>query len=605
MNPSASSRSLSVSSVSVGSTVKLCGSPASPGGLIWRMYHQPTRPATRITTIDEHEHRVGDPLDRAGLPAQALDGAGGLGVVPRVGAPVERVEVRRASRGRRCRATRRRRRASPAGRPARGPARRRSSRRRPVDRASSQACRMTAAATLSTTWRRAGAAHAGLGEHALGGHRGEPLVVGLDGHPHHGSQRRHLVPGSLAPPGRRRRTGSAASRRRRTRPPPRARARRCARGRGGGSGRAASTVSGEAMVPERVADGDADALGAEVEAERPHRQACAATATASAAMRRASSMPAGFLPPAVAMSPLPPPPPPTALAASRMSAAASMPSAGPHGGDEATPRRWSTRRRARRRRRRARCARRWRGRAGRPGRQAVDALDDGAVGRPSPASSPARPVASFDAQRLDLVGQGACSSSSLRCTPPSRSSPVAPTSRAASASTRSSRCSRATLPSPVTASMRRRLEPMEPSLTTLIVPMSPVARTWVPPHSSIDGAGLEDPHDVAVLVAEEGDGAHLLGLGLGRLEDRTSACWPASRRWRCARSRSICSGVTGVVVREVEAQPVGRDQRAGLLDVLAEHLAQGVVQQVGGGVVAAGGVAAGDVDRRRGVLAGG
>ena len=34
--------------------------------------------------------------------------------------------------------------------------------------------------------------------------------------------------------------------------------------------------------------------------------------------------------------------------------------------------------------------------------------------------------------------------------------------------------------------MRRRLEPIEPSLTTLIVPMSPVARTCVPPHSSID-----------------------------------------------------------------------------------------------------------------------
>ena len=41
-------------------------------------------------------------------------------------------------------------------------------------------------------------------------------------------------------------------------------------------------------------------------------------------------------------------------------------------------------------------------------------------------------------------------------------------------------------PSPVTASMRRRLEPIEPSLTTLIVPMSPVARTCVPPHSSIE-----------------------------------------------------------------------------------------------------------------------
>ena len=37
---------------------------------------------------------------------------------------------------------------------------------------------------------------------------------------------------------------------------------------------------------------------------------------------------------------------------------------------------------------------------------------------------------------------------------------------------------------PVTASIRRRLEPIEPSLTILMVPMSPSARTWVPPHSS-------------------------------------------------------------------------------------------------------------------------
>ena len=38
-------------------------------------------------------------------------------------------------------------------------------------------------------------------------------------------------------------------------------------------------------------------------------------------------------------------------------------------------------------------------------------------------------------------------------------------------------------------------------------------------------------------------------------------------------------------VREVEAQAVGRDQRAFLLHVGAEHIAQGGVQQVGGAVV--------------------
>ena len=65
--------------------------------------------------------------------------------------------------------------------------------------------------------------------------------------------------------------------------------------------------------------------------------------------------------------------------------------------------------------------------------------------------------------------------------------------------------------------MRRRFEPIEPSLTILIGPMKPSASTCVPPHSSIDGPGFEHAHDVAVLLAEERDRAELLGLGLGRL----------------------------------------------------------------------------------------
>ena len=47
---------------------------------------------------------------------------------------------------------------------------------------------------------------------------------------------------------------------------------------------------------------------------------------------------------------------------------------------------------------------------------------------------------------------------------------------------------------------------------------------------------------------------------------------------------------------EVEAQPIGRDERAGLFDVRAEHVAQRGMQQVRGGVVAARRVPEGDVD---------
>ena len=71
-------------------------------------------------------------------------------------------------------------------------------------------------------------------------------------------------------------------------------------------------------------------------------------------------------------------------------------------------------------------------------------------------------------------------------------------------------------------------------------------------------------------------------------------------------SRSIsisCSGRDRLVVAEVEAEPVGRDQRARLLHVRAEHLAQRPVQDVRGGVVAADPVAAHAVDRGGDVVA--
>jgi hypothetical protein len=40
--------------------------------------------------------------------------------------------------------------------------------------------------------------------------------------------------------------------------------------------------------------------------------------------------------------------------------------------------------------------------------------------------------------------------------------------------------------SPVTASRRRMLEPIDPSVTIFRRPMSPRAETWVPPQSSIE-----------------------------------------------------------------------------------------------------------------------
>ena len=109
-------------------------------------------------------------------------------------------------------------------------------------------------------------------------------------------------------------------------------------------------------------------------------------------------------------------------------------------------------------------------------------------------------------------------------------------------------------------------------------------------------AGFEHAHDLAVLLAEERDRADAFGLGLRglvvahrRVGDHLLVGEPLDLRELLGRDR--------VVMAEVEAQPIGRHHRAGLLHVRAEHLAQRPVQDVGGGVVAADAVAAHGVDR--------
>jgi hypothetical protein len=98
-----------------------------------------------------------------------------------------------------------------------------------------------------------------------------------------------------------------------------------------------------------------------------------------------------------------------------------------------------------------------------------------------------------------------------------------------------------------------------------------------------DGDGA---HDVAVLLAEQGhrsggDGLFLAHVGdvdrlVGQHRLVDGALDPAERL-----------AVDGAVVGEVEAQPVGGDQRPGLHDVVAQVGAQLAVQQVGSRMVAA------------------
>ena len=79
-------------------------------------------------------------------------------------------------------------------------------------------------------------------------------------------------------------------------------------------------------------------------------------------------------------------------------------------------------------------------------------------------------------------------------------------------------------------------------------------------------AGVEHAHGVAVLLAEERDRAEALGLGLARLEVAHRDVGDDLRVGEPFDLDELLVG-DGLVVAEVEPQPVGRDQRAGLLHV--------------------------------------
>ena len=145
----------------------------------------------------------------------------------------------------------------------------------------------------------------------------------------------------------------------------------------------------------------------------------------------------------------------------------------------------------------------------------------------------------------------------------------------------------ATAPAPVSASMRRTPAATPLSCVMTKKPMSPVARTCVPPHSSMlkTVADRDDADAVAVFLAEQ---RHRAG------GDRFFRRSHVGLHRRVAVDLLVDDALDVVEllardrleVHEVEAQPIGRDERAGLLDVRAEHLAQRRVQQVRRRVIA-------------------
>ena len=104
-----------------------------------------------------------------------------------------------------------------------------------------------------------------------------------------------------------------------------------------------------------------------------------------------------------------------------------------------------------------------------------------------------------------------------------------------------------------------------------------------------------DAHGIAILLAEESDGAHLLSLVHRHvavlIAGQVLAYHAVDQPFHLA--QLLVADL--LEVGEVEAQRVGADEGALLLDVVAEHLLQGVVQQVGSSMVGSRGIALVDV----------
>ena len=137
-------------------------------------------------------------------------------------------------------------------------------------------------------------------------------------------------------------------------------------------------------------------------------------------------------------------------------------------------------------------------------------------------------------------------------------------------------------------------------------PMSPVRRTWVPPHSSTDQPMVLPPPSP---IATTRTSSPYFSPNSARAPERERI---VERHQARGDRRILQHDVVGDVLdpldllrahrlgmREVEAQPVGRDQRALLRDVIAEHLAQRLVQQMRRRMVRADGAAARMIDLER------
>ncbi len=134
--------------------------------------------------------------------------------------------------------------------------------------------------------------------------------------------------------------------------------------------------------------------------------------------------------------------------------------------------------------------------------------------------------------------------------------------------------------------------------------MSPVRRTCVPPHSSIDQAGLLPSRRAPIETTRTSSPYFSPNSAMAPSSTAAAGVIRRVMTSEFSRMRAFTSASThgDVVVgqrarlADVETQPVRRVQAALLRDVRAEALAQRLVQQVRGAVVRADGGAAGMID---------
>ena len=151
--------------------------------------------------------------------------------------------------------------------------------------------------------------------------------------------------------------------------------------------------------------------------------------------------------------------------------------------------------------------------------------------------------------------------------------------------------------------MRRTPDATAPSFTTLKSPIS-AGGVEVRPAAQLgrEVPDADHPDAVAVLLAEERHGAALervLQIHLGRAHDDIGLHLLVDELFHLLDLAVLQAGA----VREIEAQMVGRHERAGLPDVGAEHPAQRRVQEVRAGVVLAQPLAAARLDAHRDLVA--